>query len=88
MGTFNAARMQDLRNLDTNGPSLDEIRASGIKVAFLAGEKDAVLGAKTVTRAHELLPGSHLEIVPGGPHSMYWETPAPTTRPSPGCAAP
>lgn len=77
MGTFNAARMQDLRNLDTNGPSLDEIRASGIKVAFLAGEKDAVLGAKTVTRAHELLPGSHLEIVPGGPHSMYWETPAP-----------
>lgn len=31
---------------------------------------------KTVTRAHELLPGSHLEIVPGAPHSMYWETPA------------
>uniref|UniRef100_A0AAU2AF82 Alpha/beta hydrolase n=1 Tax=Streptomyces sp. NBC_00093 TaxID=2975649 RepID=A0AAU2AF82_9ACTN len=75
MGTFNVARMQDLRNLDTNGPSLEEIQASGVRVAFLAGEKDAVLSVKTVTRAHELLPGSHLEIVPGAPHSMYWEAP-------------
>ncbi|MGW3645241.1 alpha/beta fold hydrolase [Streptomyces sp. NPDC000878] len=77
MGTFNVARMQDLRNLDTNGPSLEEIQASGVQVAFLAGEKDAVLSVKTVTRAHELLPGSHLEIVPDAPHSMYWETPGP-----------
>lgn len=76
MGTFNVARMQDLRNLDTDGPSLDDIQNSGVKVAFLAGEKDAVLSVKTVTRAHELLPGSHLEVVPGAPHSMYWETPA------------
>lgn len=75
MGTFNVARMQDLRNLDTNGPTLGEIQASGVKVAFLAGEKDAVLSVKTVTRAHELLPDSHLEIVEGAPHSMYWETP-------------
>ncbi|MDR6980217.1 pimeloyl-ACP methyl ester carboxylesterase [Streptomyces sp. 3330] len=75
MGTFNAARMQDLRNLDTDGPSLEEIEASGVRVAFLAGEKDAVLSVETVTRAHELLAGSHLEIVPGAPHSMYWETP-------------
>lgn len=76
MGTFNVAKMADLRNLDTDGPSLDDIRESGVKVAFLTGEKDAVLSVKTVTRAHELLPGSHLEIVPGAPHSMYWETPA------------
>ncbi|MFI7349482.1 alpha/beta fold hydrolase [Streptomyces sp. NPDC049936] len=77
MGTFNVAKMQDLRNLDTNGPTLEEIRESGVKVAFLAGEKDAVLSVKTVTRAHELVEGSHLEIVPGAPHSMYWETPEP-----------
>ncbi|EFF88517.1 MULTISPECIES: alpha/beta fold hydrolase [Streptomyces] len=75
MGTFNVARMQDLRNLDTDGPGIEDIQASGLKVAFLAGEKDAVLSVKTVTRAHELLAGSHLEIVPGAPHSMYWETP-------------
>ena len=76
MGTFNVAKMQDLRNLDTDGPTLDDIQNSGVRVAFLAGEKDAVLSVKTVTRAHELLPGSHLEVVPGAPHSMYWETPA------------
>ncbi|MFD6280001.1 alpha/beta fold hydrolase [Streptomyces sp. NPDC060209] len=75
MGTFNVATMQDLRNLDTDGPGLEEIRDSGVKVAFLAGEKDAVISVKTVTRAHELVEGSHLEIVPGAPHSMYWETP-------------
>ncbi|GJF25335.1 alpha/beta fold hydrolase [Streptomyces sp. HO565] len=75
MGTFNVATMQDLRNLDTNGPGLEEIRESGVKIAFLAGGKDAVLSVKTVTRAHELVEGSHLEVVPGAPHSMYWETP-------------
>lgn len=75
MGSFNVARMADLRNLDAGGPSLEDIRESGVKVAFLAGEKDAVLSVKTVTRAHELLSGSHLSIVPDAPHSMYWETP-------------
>ncbi|WP_181806102.1 alpha/beta fold hydrolase [Streptomyces shenzhenensis] len=77
MGTFNVAKMQDLRNLDTNGPSLEDIQASGLTIAFLAGEKDAVLSVKTVTRAHELVTGSHLEIVTDAPHSMYWETPGP-----------
>ncbi|MET7389140.1 alpha/beta fold hydrolase [Streptomyces sp. NPDC005529] len=77
MGTFNVARMADLRNLDTDGPTLRDIEDSGVPVAFLLGEKDAVLSVKTVTRAHELLPGSRLEIVPDAPHSMYWETPAP-----------
>ncbi|MGW1748382.1 alpha/beta fold hydrolase [Streptomyces sp. NPDC002092] len=75
MGTFNVAKMADLRNLDTGGPTLEDIRDAGVTVAFLAGEKDAVLSVKTVTRAHELLPGSHLEIVTGAPHSMYWEVP-------------
>lgn len=75
MGTFNVARMADLRNLDVDGPTLEDIRASGLQVVFLAGESDAVLGVETVRRAHELLPGSYLEIVPGAPHSMYWEAP-------------
>jgi pimeloyl-ACP methyl ester carboxylesterase len=77
MGTFNVARMADLRNLDTDGPSLRDLEDSGVEIAFLLGEKDAVLSVKTVTRAHELLPGSRLEIVPDAPHSMYWETPGP-----------
>ncbi len=75
MGTFNKARMQDLRNLATDGPTVDVLGAAGIRVAFLAGEKDAVLSPATVTRAHELVDGSLLEIVPDAPHSMYWERP-------------
>jgi pimeloyl-ACP methyl ester carboxylesterase len=75
MGTFNVATMQDLRNLNTDGPTVDELKASGVPICFLAGEKDAVLSPATVTRAHELLSGSHLDVVEGAPHSMYWEAP-------------
>ncbi|GAA3918272.1 alpha/beta fold hydrolase [Microbacterium invictum] len=75
MGTFNKARMQDLRNLSSDGPSIEQIAAAAFGIAFLAGEKDAVLSPATVTKAHELVSGSLLEIVPGAPHSMYWERP-------------
>ncbi|WP_030442625.1 alpha/beta fold hydrolase [Actinoplanes subtropicus] len=75
MGTFNVAKMADLRNLTTGGPTVDEVVASGLDVTFLAGEKDAVLSAATVRRAHALVKGSRLELVPGAPHSMYWEAP-------------
>jgi pimeloyl-ACP methyl ester carboxylesterase len=75
MGTFNVAKMQDLRNLTSEGITVEQLADSGVKVAFLAGEKDAVLGQATVRRAHELLSGSLLEVVPDAPHSMYWERP-------------
>ena len=76
MGTFNAAKMADLRNLAAGGPTLEDVVAAGVPICFLAGEDDAVLSPATVRRAHELLPGSRLEVVPGAPHSMYWEAPA------------
>jgi 3-oxoadipate enol-lactonase len=75
MGTFNTAKMADLRNLNTGGPAVEDVAAAGFTVCFLAGENDAVLRPATVRRAHELLPGSLIDIVPGGPHSMYWERP-------------
>ncbi|MEU4156798.1 alpha/beta hydrolase [Actinoplanes sp. NPDC026670] len=75
MGTFNVAKMADLRNLSVDGPAIDDIVASGVAVTFLAGETDAVLSVATVRRAHELVKGSHLVVVPGAPHSMYWESP-------------
>jgi 3-oxoadipate enol-lactonase len=76
MGTFNTAKMADLRNLSSDGPTVTELDAAPFPVLLLAGEKDAVLSPATVRRAGELLPGVQVEIVPGGPHSMYWETPA------------
>ncbi|GAA0469720.1 arylesterase [Paractinoplanes deccanensis] len=75
MGTFNVAKMADLRNLSTGGPTIEEVVASGLDITFLGGENDAVLSAATVRKAHELVKGSRLVLVPGAPHSMYWERP-------------
>jgi pimeloyl-ACP methyl ester carboxylesterase len=75
LGTFNQATMRDLRNLNAAGPTVEEVIQLGLKVCFLAGDRDAVISPKTVRTAHERVPGSLLTIVPGAPHSMYWETP-------------
>jgi pimeloyl-ACP methyl ester carboxylesterase len=75
MGTFNTAKMADLRNLNTDGPTVEEVAGSGIPVCLLAGEKDAVLSVATMRRAAEVLTGATLTVVAGAPHSMYWETP-------------
>jgi 3-oxoadipate enol-lactonase len=75
MGTFNTAKMQDLRNLNSDGPTVEEVEAAPFPVMLLAGEKDAVLSPGTIRRAGEVLPSARVEIVPGAPHSMYWETP-------------
>jgi 3-oxoadipate enol-lactonase len=67
--------MADLRYLNSDGPTVDETDAAPFPVILLAGEKDAVLSPGTIRRAGELLPRARVEIVPGAPHSMYWETP-------------
>ncbi len=75
MGTFNTATMADLRNLNSDGPTVAEVNAAPFPVLLLAGERDSVLSPATVRRAGELLTGARVEVVPGAPHSMYWETP-------------
>jgi pimeloyl-ACP methyl ester carboxylesterase len=75
MGTFNTAKMADLRNLAAGGPTVQEVLDAGVRICFLAGEADAVLRPATVERAHALVPGSALDVVSGAPHSMYWEAP-------------
>jgi pimeloyl-ACP methyl ester carboxylesterase len=75
MGTFNRAKMQDLKNLTVGGPTVETLANLGVPVCFLAGENDAVIRPATIRKAQELIPGSVLELVPNGPHSMYWERP-------------
>ncbi len=75
MGTFNTAKMADLTNLNTDGPTADTLASVDFPVLLLAGERDAVLSAATVRRAAELLPGVAVNVVPDGPHSMYFERP-------------
>jgi pimeloyl-ACP methyl ester carboxylesterase len=59
----------------TTGPSLDEILKAKLRLFFLTGERDAVLKPATIRAAHQLIAGSVMTVVPGGPHSMYWEAP-------------
>jgi len=75
LGTFNQATMRDLRNVSAAGPSLDEVVQGKLRMFFLTGEKDAVLRPATIRAAQARLPGSVLMVVPGAPHSMYWEAP-------------
>lgn len=75
LGTFNHANQGSIRNLADKGPTPDEVKKSGVKVAFVAGENDRVISTRTLRKAHELLPGSTLIEVPQGPHSLYWENP-------------
>jgi pimeloyl-ACP methyl ester carboxylesterase len=75
LGTFNQATMRDLRNLNTTGPTLDEVVKSKLRLFLLTGEKDAVLRPSTIRAAQRHIPDSVLTVVPGAPHSMYWEAP-------------
>lgn len=75
IGTFNDAKMWEIKNLGVPGPTPDDIKAAGVQVCFIAGEVDSVLSPPTARMANQLVEGSTLEVVPGAPHSMYWEAP-------------
>lgn len=75
MGTFNQAKMQDLRNLTAGGPSVEAVNQSGVPILLLGGANDAVIRPATLRKAHEKLPRSTLTLIPEGPHSLYWECP-------------
>lgn len=75
MGTFNDAGIAQLRPLGADGPTVPEVIDSGIPLCFLAGDSDPALSPQTVRAAAERVTGAVLELVPGGPHAMYWERP-------------
>jgi len=75
IGTFNRAKMQDVRNLSVPGPTPEDVQRAGFKVFFIAGEIDNVLRPPTARVAQKVLPRSKLDVVAGAPHSMYWEIP-------------
>lgn len=68
--------MADPRNLGSDGPTFTELDAAPFPLLLLAGERDSVLSPATVRRAGEVLGHARVEIVPGAPYSMYWETPS------------
>ena len=75
MGTFNTAKMQDLTNLNSDGPTVEVLNAAPFPVLLLAGEKDAVLSPATVRRAGDCWRTRAWRWCTDAPHSMYWERP-------------
>jgi pimeloyl-ACP methyl ester carboxylesterase len=78
LGTFNAARVPNLRNQWVGATTLAQVEnaiAAGVAVCFIAGAYDAVIRPATYRRLAELLPKARVDTVPDAPHSMYWEAP-------------
>lgn len=75
MGTFNIASMADLRHLNSDGPTVAELKEADLPLCLLSGALDAVLSRETIRTAAGILPNTHVELVEGAPHSMYWEAP-------------
>jgi pimeloyl-ACP methyl ester carboxylesterase len=79
LGTFNAATVPRLRNLWVGTTTIEQARVAigkGVRVIYLGGDDDAVVRPATYRRLRELLPEAQFELIPGAPHSMYWEAPA------------
>lgn len=75
VGTFNKANQGSIRSLAEKGPTPEAVARAKVPVAFLAGERDAVISVATLRKAQTLVPGSTLLVAPDGPHSLYWENP-------------
>ncbi|MDQ4114907.1 MAG: alpha/beta hydrolase [Actinomycetota bacterium] len=75
MGTFNVAGMADLRHLNSDGPTVSELKEADLPLCLLSGSLDAVLSPETIRTAAGVLPNTHVELVEDAPHSMYWEAP-------------
>lgn len=72
---LNPARLEDIRNHGAPGPTPAEVAATGVRLHFLAGEKDAVISNETTHAAQSRITGATMSVVPEAPHSMYWECP-------------
>ena len=73
MGTFNKAKMQDLRNLGSGGPTFETLDAAPFRSASSPARTTRDPAGDDPPRTRAPRPGSVLELVPDAPHSMYWE---------------
>jgi pimeloyl-ACP methyl ester carboxylesterase len=78
MGTFNTAKVPNLRNQWVGTTTIEQIEsamAAGVRLCWIGGDEDAVLQPVTYERLAQRLPQAIVNVVPGAPHSMYWEAP-------------
>jgi 3-oxoadipate enol-lactonase len=55
------------------GSTAERLAALGIPILFLVGEDDTITPPQIVRMAHEQVPGSQFDVVPGAGHSAYFE---------------
>ena len=57
------------------GPKAAKLARMKVPTLLIVGKEDAVFPPEIIQKAHQLIPGSRLEIVPDCGHSVYFEHP-------------
>ena len=57
------------------GPKAPELAAMHVPTLLIAGDHDVLMPPPAMEAAQKLIPGSRLEMVAGGGHSVYFEQP-------------
>ncbi|MEX0785161.1 MAG: alpha/beta fold hydrolase [Dehalococcoidia bacterium] len=56
-----------------HGSSAQRLVDLGVPILFLVGEEDSITPPHIVRMAHEQVPGSQFDVIPGAGHSAYFE---------------
>jgi len=76
IASFNMVNRKTLTGSLGEGPTPQQLAATGIPILFLVGREDALYPPDIVADVHKLVPGSRYEEVPAAGHSAYFENPA------------
>lgn len=57
------------------GPKAEEVARLRVPVLLIGGAEDPLTTPDIMRLVQSLIPGSHLALVPGAGHSVYWEKP-------------
>jgi pimeloyl-ACP methyl ester carboxylesterase len=78
LGTFNKAdhaRVKHTNDWTTTAQQVRDAIAAGVSVNFLQATGDRVVTRRTYDRIREVLPDAHVEVIDGGSHLAYWQSP-------------
>ena len=61
------------RNLD--GPSAKQLRSFATPTLFIVGDQDLIFPPEIISKCHDLVPNSKLEVIENGAHACHFEHP-------------
>ena len=77
IASFNLVNRNTLTGTLGEGPSPEQLGATGVPILFLVGQEDILFPPAIVSDVHALVKGSQYVEVPGAGHSAYFEAPHP-----------